>query len=129
MHAQTPSNQVTITEDVAFKNFQAMLLSWRGSERQRPSILQQALRFEAIMQEKRNLPEFQHLSAEECLVRLMDAFNQHPGIVGQRRWQLSREGKIAVTNLVLGTTPATRDIIKSHLNYNKWESSGALHCC
>ena len=57
--------QVHFNSDVEYENFHSMVLSFRGAERQRPSLLQQALRFQAIINVKRGTSELQGLNTED----------------------------------------------------------------
>ena len=100
-----------------------MLLSFRGSEKQKPSLLQQALRFESILHEKKNSAELKHLSNDEALNKIIDDYNRHPGINAQKKWQVSRDGRLSICNLALNTTEACRDIMRNHLDTYKWTES------
>lgn len=90
----------------------------RGAERQRPSVLQQALRFQAILN-----AQLQPLT-EANLLKLADEWNSQPAIASQRRWQINKEGRIAIANLTLGVGLNAVAQLKNHLDFWKWSECG-----
>lgn len=114
--------------DVALQNYEHLLLSFRGAERQRPSVIVQAMRFQKIYLEKKDMPEFTGRSVEDCLNRIIDGYNSHKGIDGVKRFQITRDQRTSVLNLVTGTDDTTKQLIMGHLNFTKWTDSGAPSC-
>lgn len=110
--------------DKASLNAEHMLLSCRGSERQRPSILKLALRFEDSMDAKRQDPAVPAMPAERLLETLISEYNNHKSVAGIKKWQISEASQVAMKAIIFGTTVEVRELMRSHLNFNKWE-----HCC
>lgn len=105
-------------DDAKVMNFKHMELSFKGSERQRPNVLQQALRFQVI------LADAAQPITEANLLKLASEWNSQPLISSQKRWQISKDSRIAIANLSLGVAKETLAHIKNHLNFWKWNE-----CC
>lgn len=99
-----------------------MILSCRGAERQAPNIFQQALRFSQIMELRDN--EGAHpkdLNSEARLRRVIDDFQSSPGF--HSKWSLD-EGRITgILNVICGTSPDARALMREHLHKHKWHQS------
>ena len=106
----------TPVETRAYINLQ---LSYRGSERQAPSVLSLALTFSAVMQEKAQHGQHQpSMSTEERLKAVLSEFHGTPGMLS--RWRVEGDRERAVLNLLQGTTKETRAFIQGHLDFHKW---------
>jgi hypothetical protein len=110
--------------DVATQNYEHLLLSFRGAERQRPSVIVQAMRFQKIYLEKKDMPEFAGRTVDDALNRIIDGYNCHKGIDGVKKFQISRDQRASVLNLVTGTNDVTKQLIVGHLNFSKWTDCG-----
>jgi hypothetical protein len=102
-----------------FKNLE---LSYRGSERQPPSILTLALMFSTAMAEAADKGKHDpSWNTEQRLKSVEAAFHSTDGIIG--RWHIDDDKHRAIHNLLIGTSPDSRKIITSHLNFFKWKES------
>jgi len=100
-------------------NFRHMELSYKGSERQRPSILQQTLRFQHILEDS------SRPITESNILSLVDDWNTQPFVIANKRWQISKLARIAITNLSVSVGRATLDVMTAHLHWWKWTESCA----
>ena len=104
---------------ICFKNIQ---LSYRGSERQAPSALTLALMLSRVMGEYAKNGKHDHaMTTEQRLKSVICALHACDGFLS--RWQLDDDKQKAVLHLVVGTSPGSRSIIQSHLNYYRWKDS------
>lgn len=85
-------------DDQSFRN---MSLSFRGSERQPPSVLQMALRFSRIMERQSTTMSG---NTETRLKRVVALFNQSKGL--HVKHQIDAEKERTVLNLIIGTAKA-----------------------
>lgn len=91
--------------DLARRSYRNLSLSFRGSERQAPNLLQLALRFSRIMEQKAN--DGLHLpsaTTEERLKDVLQEFHSSPGMTAKHR--LDDEKCRSVLNLIAGTSSA-----------------------
>lgn len=93
-----------------------------------PEVLKVALRFEALIAEKRALDEYKDYNDREVLHSIYTKYNQFKSTAALKRWQLSPEFVNAVAGIILGVCPLARQEIRRHLDHNKWEESGRLAC-
>lgn len=117
-----PTN-LTDVADKATLNAERLLLCYRGSERQRPSVLKLALRFEDSMTARKIDPNTPPMTDDKLLETLVAEYNCHKAVAGIKRWQLSDSTQSAMRSIIFGMTHTVRDLIRTHLNYNKWEQS------
>jgi hypothetical protein len=113
--------EVAFTGDIEYNHFRAMLLSFRGAERQAPSILQMALRLVSIYETKKDT-EFVGRGIDEAIGAIADRYNLQSA-KGISKWQIDDDGKRSIINLATGTSPATRSLMQGHLNYRKWSDA------
>jgi len=111
--------QVSDVQDSKTTNFRHLELSLKGSERQRPSVLQQALRFNSI------LNEADKPIIEPNLQALIDEWNCQPFIIAQKRWAISKDTRISIINLCVAVSKPALDVMTAHLNWAKWSESCA----
>lgn len=107
------------TVECCFTNLQ---LSFRGAERQAPHVLSLALMFSKVMQA--SAEDGSHPSSwgtEERLKAVINAFNSKDGVLA--KWAVDEEKEKAILNILVGTTPTTRQLISTHLSYHKWKES------
>ena len=60
-------------------------------------------------------------NTEQRLKSVEAAFHSTDGIIG--RWHIDDDKHRAIHNLLIGTSPDSRKIITSHLNFFKWKES------
>eukprot|EP00438_Fugacium_kawagutii_P010744 Skav218260 [mRNA] locus=scaffold2035:149289:149987:+ [translate_table: standard] len=102
-----------------FKNLQ---LSYRGSERQAPSVLSLALMMSKVIQDAAT--EGKHdpgWNTEQRLRASITDFHSMDGTLS--RWQIDEDKQKAILNLLVGTSSGSRKILTGHLNYHKWKES------
>ena len=95
-------------------------LSYRGAERQAPSVLSLALRFSSIMSAKS--AEGLHdkgMNTEQRLRAVVEELHSSEGFLS--RWHLDNDKFRAINNILVGTSPEARTLIQSHLNVHKWQ--------
>ncbi|CAJ1354535.1 unnamed protein product [Effrenium voratum] len=111
---------ITCDQTTASQAFTNLQLSYRGAERQAPSVLTLALTFSHVMAWKadRGLhsPE---MNTEERLRAVVNEFNG--GTIA--KWHTDDDKFKAVLNLLIGSSPEARQVIANHLNYHKWTQS------
>ena len=81
------------------QSFRNLSLSFRGSERQPPSILQMALRFSAIMD--RQAANGMTGTTEARLKRVISEFNSSPGL--HVKHQVDSDRERTILNLIVGS--------------------------
>ena len=82
------------------------MLSYRGSERQPPNMFQLSLRSSLAMEERANQGlHRKDWPAEVRLRKIVEEFHQ------------------SCLNLICGTTPESRSVIRAHLHAHKWALS------
>eukprot|EP00435_Cladocopium_sp_Y103_P038406 s2591_g10.t1 len=102
-----------------FKNLQ---LSYRGSERQAPSILTLALMFSRAMGEAAEAGRHNaDWNTEQRLRAIVASFHATEGTIA--KWHICEDKFRAIHNLLVGTSPGSRKVITSHLNHFKWKES------
>ena len=108
--------------DLTARSFLNLQLSFRGAERQPPSVLCLALTLSAVMKEKNDSGAHgQSMSTQQRLAAVICDFHNAPGMLS--RWRLDDDKEKAVLHLLVGTTAKSRSLIASHLDYHKW-----AHC-
>ena len=113
---------MVLDKDEASKSYLNLQLSFRGSERQAPSVLTLAVTFSHVMESKSKSGEHSaDLNTEARLELVLNEFNSMPGMVS--RWRIDDDKRKACLNLIVGTSKAARDQIQSHLHYHKWAHS------
>lgn len=114
--------KVVLDTSVASRSYLSLQLSFRGSERQAPSILTLALTFSAVMTEKASTGQHDpSMSTEQRLKTVVTEFNDQPGLIA--KWRVDSDREKAVLNLLMGTTKGTRALIQAHLDFHKWAYS------
>ena len=79
-------------------------MSFRGADRQAPSVLSMALRFSAIMDHKDKTGEHnKSMSTEDRLRKVVDEFHATKGMLV--RWHVDHTKFCAILNLITGTCP------------------------
>lgn len=97
-------------------------LSFRGSERQPPSVLTLARTFSACMQHRNECGTHDAKMNTEGRLRLVvEEYHSQPGMVS--RWKVDDEKLKACLNLITGTSSKARAILQCHLNFHKWQQS------
>jgi hypothetical protein len=99
-------------------------LSTQGSERQKKDILKCSLRFEQLLIERKAISRDQNDS--EILAELIAKYNSFKANAAIKKWQISPDAHQAIHGIIVGMTSESRALIRSHLDYNKWEESGHL---
>ena len=108
--------------DSVQQSFLNMTLSLRGAERQPPNVLQQALRFSAVMTLRSSQGiHAADLNAEARLRRVVQEYHESPGFLA--KWALDEERIMAILHVITGTTEGTREAMRGHLNIHKWSQS------
>ena len=85
--------------------------------------LQMSLRFEKLMVEERFKVSLEEKTDVELLGMLIDRYNTYKSNLAIRKWQISDDMRRSIEGNVIGKTPTTKRLIRSHLDFNKWEES------
>ena len=108
--------------DAAQQNWMNMVLSRGGSERRAPNVLQQSLRFSAVMELRAaQNAHSKDLNTEARLRRVIEEFEEPPGF--QSRWALDESRIQSILNVVIGTSGPCRELTREHLRRHKWNQS------
>ena len=92
-----------------------LLLSFRGSERQAPSVVTVAMRLADNLEEKQRSGHFPaDFSFQKRLESVIQEFHDTTGMLA--RWHLDDTKRKAVSNFIQGTSPAAREVITQHLH-------------
>ncbi|CAK9104598.1 unnamed protein product, partial [Durusdinium trenchii] len=113
-----PLEKVVIGMSKDQQSFRNMSLSFRGAERQSPSVLQMALRFSVIMERQATTMSG---NTESRLKKVIKQFNESDGL--HVKHQVDSEKERTILNLIVGTCKATRDVMSQHLAFAKWRES------
>lgn len=112
-----------VDASITSRSYTNLSLSFRGSERQAPSILSLALTFSKVMQDKASTGQHDgNLGTDARLKGIITEFNESPGVLS--KWKIDSGKERAILNLLIGTSKGTRALIQSHLDYHKW-----AYCC
>jgi hypothetical protein len=118
-----PTNFTSVADRAAL-NAEHLMLSYAGSERQRPSVLKLALRFEeSVATRKKTMASNAMRSDMQVLDDLLAEYNNLKAVSGVKRWQLGESTVMAMRCLIFNTSDAVRVLLRNHLNWHKWESS------
>ena len=102
------------------QSYTNLQLSFRGAERQAPSVLSLALQFSAVMRVKAtDGTHSSKMGTEDRLNLIIAEFHSHPGMIS--KFHLDEQKQKAVLHLLVGTTPETRAAMQMHLNWHKWK--------
>ncbi|CAK9062831.1 Uncharacterized protein SCF082_LOCUS32651 [Durusdinium trenchii] len=105
--------------DASFRN---LSLSFRGAERQAPSVLQVGLRFSQIMEQRAlDGTHATSMTTEERLRDVTAEFNQRGDLHQKNR--VDEDRFRSILNLISGTSEASREVIRAHLDHAKWRES------
>lgn len=89
-------------------------------------IMKLALRFELLMCERRCQPDSENLNDGELLQEVINRYNNYKANKAIKKWQISPDQQAAIQVIICGMSQVARDLIRSHLDWNKWETSGNL---
>lgn len=100
---QTPATKVSVDQSMTQRAFTNLQLSYRGSERQPPSVLSLALTFSAAMQEHDLSGRHSaKMTTDERLKSVIDEYHCLPGLL--TRYRIDDDKRKAVLNLLQGTS-------------------------
>ena len=103
------------------QSFKNLSLSFRGAERQPPSVLQMALRFSVIIDRQASSMTG---NTEARLKKVIQQFNGSAGL--HVKHQVDSEKERTILNLIIGTSKA---LVCFKKNRNCWNVSGRCACC
>ena len=88
-------------------------------------VLKLAARFERLIKERQLCESAKEKNEEELLSYLICKYNSFRANSALRKWQITSDGHQAVWCIIIGMTETSRSLLRSHLDHNKWEESGA----
>lgn len=83
-----------------------------------------SLRFEKLMAEHRLNSADADKTEVELLQMLVERYNSYKSTSAIRKWQITDDMRKSIEGIIIGMTSRTRQLIRAHLDYNKWEESG-----
>ena len=89
-------------------------------------LMKVSMRFELLMQQRRLQPDSAELNDNELLGQLISKFNSHKATSALKKWQITGDQHQAMLGIICGLSAAARSLIRSHLDWNKYEQSGSL---
>ena len=87
-------------------------------------IMKCSLRFEKMIAERRLSSTSRDMNDAELLNELIGKYNGFKANKALKRWQISDDMKHAMLGVIVGMSPAARELVRNHLDYNKWDESG-----
>lgn len=85
-----------------------------------------ASRFERLLKERRECSTSHGKNDDELLSELVSKYNSYKANAALKKWQISSDTQVAIWAIILGMDEVSRSLLRSHLDHNKWEESGAL---
>lgn len=89
-------------------------------------VLKLSMRFEKLLAERRGLESSKDLNDSEILGELIQRYNSFRANNAIRKWQISADGQAAIFAVIVGLCEPSRQLLRAHLDHNKWEESGFL---
>ena len=84
------------------------------------------MRFEKLLIQRRGLEQYKNHNDTELLQELITEYNQYKANSALKKWQLNEDAQKAIWSVIIGLDEESRQLLRSHLNHNKWEQSGVL---
>ncbi|CAJ1409411.1 unnamed protein product [Effrenium voratum] len=113
---------ISVNMDTAKQSYRNLCLSYRGSERQPPNLLQLALRFSQIIEMRDKQGVHNKLwTPEQRLQEVVDEFNETSGL--QQKHRVDAERFRSLLNLISGSSKESRQVLRQHLNHHKWREA------
>ncbi|CAK9089330.1 unnamed protein product, partial [Durusdinium trenchii] len=81
-------------------------------------------RFELLMHERRSKAGSENISDQDLLSEIIERFNDFKSNAALKRWQITPDQTAAIQGIVLGMTEDSRNLVRSHLDFEKYEESG-----
>ena len=90
--------------------------------------LKMATRFEKMLKERMQTEAAQNQNDSEMLQAIVSRYNSYRANAAIRKWQISPDQFQAIWCIIVGLDEISRSMLRSHLDHNKWEESGACSC-
>ena len=88
-------------------------------------IMKLSQRFELLMHERRSKAGSENISDQDLLSENIERFNDFKSNAALKRWQITPDQTAAIQGIVLGMTEDSRNLVRSHLDFEKYEESGS----
>lgn len=85
-----------------------------------------ALRFEKLILERRLTESCRDSNDQELLQSIVNRYNGYKATAALRRWQIGPDMMSAMLAVICGMTSESRDLVRMHLDHNKFDESGCL---
>ncbi|CAE6968371.1 unnamed protein product [Symbiodinium sp. CCMP2592] len=119
-------DRVSLSLSAVDQSFSNLALSYRGAERQAPSIISLALRFNDVLKTKSKQACFPAGSnVEKRIEAIVEEFNGSSLMTA--RFAVDSEKIKAISNIIVGTCEETLALMQSHLHTTKWKDSAFSH--
>ena len=83
-------------------------------------------RFELLIAERRLQEASRNQTDGEILQDLVSKYNQFKANSALKKWQISPDQLAAILGVIEGMTFESRQLVRAHLDFNKYEESGYL---
>lgn len=89
-------------------------------------IMKVALRFEKLIQERKAQESTKTQTDGDILNDIICSYNSFKANTALKRWQISPDQHSAILGVIVGMSHESRQLVRAHLDFNKWEESGYL---
>ena len=89
-------------------------------------VMKLSQRFELLIAERRVQEAARHQTDGEILQDLVSKYNQFKANSALKKWQISPDQLAAILGVIEGMTFESRQLVRAHLDFNKYEESGYL---
>lgn len=89
-------------------------------------IMKCAARFEKLLHERRASETTRDMNDKELLEDIVAKYNGYKATAALKRWQIGPEGVNALLAVICGMCHEARQLVRMHLDFNKYEESGCL---
>ena len=121
-----PAHSVFFWEGNAFTFWPSKCFSQQNKYFHNFQVLKLSMRFEKLLAERRGLESSKDLNDSEILGELIQRYNSFRANTAIRKWQISADGQAAIFAVIVGLCEPSRQLLRAHLDHNKWEESGFL---
>ena len=85
-----------------------------------------AARFEKLLHERRASETTRDMNDKELLEDIVSKYNGYKATAALKRWQIGPDGVNALLAVICGMCHEARQLVRMHLDFNKYEESGCL---
>lgn len=90
-------------------------------------IMKCALRFEKLILERRRTESCKDQNDQELLQDIVSRYNGYKATAALKRWQIGPDMMSAILAVICGMCAEARQLVRLHLDFNKFDESGCLN--